>query len=34
MNSWGGGIDSPIIGNNVWICPNAVIFGGISIGIM
>lgn len=28
----GGGIDSPIIGNNVWICPNAVIFGGISIG--
>lgn len=27
-----GGVDSPIIGNNVWICPNAVIFGGVSIG--
>lgn len=27
-----GGINSPVIGNNVWVCPNAVLFGGITIG--
>ena len=26
------GRDTPNIGDNVWICPNCVIFGGISIG--
>ena len=26
------GRDTPIIGDNVWICPNCVVFGGINIG--
>lgn len=32
VNSFVGGINSPVIGNNVWVCPNAVLFGGITIG--
>lgn len=32
INELLGGISSPIIGENVWICPNAVVFGGIKIG--